>query len=251
MKILALDTATTSCSVAVTDEGSVCAESTTHKNQTHSKHLMEMIDSVLKNAGLGVGDMDGFAVTIGPGSFTGLRIGISTIKGLAFAVDKPVVGISSLETLAWQSADRAHLIGPLLDARKAQVYCATYRFSEDRLVEQTPACAEEPEGFVRKIKEPCMFIGSGAELYRQRIKSILGEMAHFAPHDQNIIKAASIAFLSMKRFKAGDTDGVADLIPHYIRKSDAELSVAAKSGSKTAPAENSEMTGRATPKGSK
>jgi tRNA threonylcarbamoyladenosine biosynthesis protein TsaB len=89
MKILALDTATQSCSVAVTDEGSLSAELTIIKSQTHSKHLMELIHSVLGIAGFGVADLDGLAVTVGPGSFTGLRIGISTLKGLAHALDKP------------------------------------------------------------------------------------------------------------------------------------------------------------------
>jgi tRNA threonylcarbamoyladenosine biosynthesis protein TsaB len=102
MKILALDTATDSCSVAATDDGTLAAELTIRKNQTHSKHLMELIHSVLEIAGFGVGDLDGLAVTVGPGSFTGLRIGISTIKGLAHALDKPVVGVSTLEALARQ-----------------------------------------------------------------------------------------------------------------------------------------------------
>ncbi|MGD2023565.1 MAG: tRNA (adenosine(37)-N6)-threonylcarbamoyltransferase complex dimerization subunit type 1 TsaB [Desulfobacterales bacterium] len=233
MKILALDTATSSCSVAVTDDGNLCAELTTRKNQTHSKHLMEAIDAVLSSAGLGVGDLDGFAVTIGPGSFTGLRIGISTTKALAFAVDKPVVGISSLETLAWQCAERVHLICPMLDARKAEVYCATYRFIADHLEEQSPACAVMPESFVRQMKEPCVFIGSGAQLYRPIIKNILGDQAHFRPYDLDIIRASSVAFLSLQRFKSNDTESVADLVPHYIRKSDAELSVNAKSGCKS------------------
>ena len=228
MKILALDTATASCSVAITDDRCVYAELTTRKNQTHSKHLMQMIDSVLESAGLQLGDLGGFAVTIGPGSFTGLRIGISTIKGLALATDKPVIGISSLETLAWQCAHENLLISPLLDARKAEIYGATYRFIENRLVEQTPATASAPEAFIRDIKEPCMFVGCGAQLYRQTIEKIMGPKAHFMPDDQNLIKASSIAFLSIDRFKASDTDGAADLIPQYIRKSDAELSVAAK-----------------------
>ena len=108
MKILALDTATKTCSVALTDDGSLAAESTIIKNQTHTKHLMRLIHSVLEISGFGLSDMDGFAVTIGPGSFTGLRIGISTIKGLAQALGKPVVGISSLKALAWQGADPYH-----------------------------------------------------------------------------------------------------------------------------------------------
>ncbi len=235
MKILALDTATPSCSVAVIENGSVCAELTTRKNQTHSKHLMETIDSVMSSAGLGICDLDGFAVTIGPGSFTGLRIGISTIKGLAFAVDKPVVGISSLEALAWQCAEHTHLICPMLDARKAEVYCATYRFIEGHLEEQSPACAVKPEIFVRQINTPCVFIGSGAQLYRQIIENRLGDLAHYMPPDQDIIRASSVAFLSLKRFKAKDTETAANLIPHYIRKSDAELSMAAKSDCKTIP----------------
>ena len=244
MKILALDTATTSCSVAVTNDGSLCAEMTLRKNQTHSRHLMATIDSVLEKAGCSVGDLDGFAVTIGPGSFTGLRIGISTIKGLALAADKPVVGISSLESLALQSADRSLLICPMLDARKAEVYCATYRFSDDRPVVKAPACNARPEEFVPEIKEPCVFIGSGAQLYRHKIEKILGEMAHFAPRGQNTIRASSIAFLSAERFKRCTFDDVAHLTPQYIRKSDAELAVAAKSSTRPDSADNFNLKDR-------
>jgi len=223
MKILALDTATKSCSVAVTDGGSLSAELTILKNQTHSKHLMEFIHSVLEITGLGVADLDGLAVTIGPGSFTGLRIGISTIKGLAHALDKPVVGISSLKALAWQCAETSYLICPLLDARKGEVYGATYRFNEDQLIQKTGARAMIPEAVAEDIQSPCVFIGSGARLYRQSIAVALGSLAHFVPEGQNIIRASSVAFLSMPRFEANDTDGIAGLVPHYIRKSDAEL----------------------------
>jgi tRNA threonylcarbamoyladenosine biosynthesis protein TsaB len=247
MKILAVDTATTSCSVAVIDNGSVCAELTTHKKQTHSKHLMTSIDSVLKSADCRTDDLDGFAVTIGPGSFTGLRIGMATVKGLASAVDKPVVGVSSLETLAWQCSAYSRLICALLDARKAEVYGATYRFRKDRLIRQIPACAVKPEVFVRGIKEPCVLIGSGAQLYRKKIQDALGDKAYFVPDDQNMIRASSVGFLSLKRFKTNDTDRAADLTPFYIRKSDAELSVTAKSSVQPTLTHNSEMMGRATP----
>lgn len=229
MKILALDTATRSCSVAATDDESLYAELTTLKNETHSKHLMASIDSVLSSAGFRVEDLDGLAVTIGPGSFTGLRIGISTVKGLANAIDKPVVGISSLEALAWQCGDHSHLVCPMLDARKAEVYYATYRFDKGGLVQLTAARAGGPEAVARQIKEACVFVGPGARLYRSKITSILGHLAHFVPHGQDIIRASSIAFLSLQRFKANNTEVLADLVPHYIRKSDAELSRAAKS----------------------
>ena len=223
MKVLAVDTATNSCSVAVTDNGSLSAELTTLKDQTHSKHLMELIHSVFEIAGFGVRDVDGFAVTIGPGSFTGLRIGISTIKGLAYAMGKPVVGVSSLEALAWQCADQNLLICPFLDARKGEVYWATYRYEGARLVQKTAARASVPQTALENIMEPCVFIGNGAQLYRQQIITQLGYFAHFVPKDQDILRASSIAQLSMERFNARDTDEIAGLIPHYIRKSDAEL----------------------------
>jgi tRNA threonylcarbamoyladenosine biosynthesis protein TsaB len=223
MKILALDTATKTCSVALTDAGSLAAESTIINNQTHTKHLMRLIHSVLEISGFGLSDMDGFAVTIGPGSFTGLRIGISTIKGLAHALGKPVVGISSLKALAWQGADQYHLLCPFLDARKGEVYWATYRFDGARLIQKTAARATVPEAVFENIKEPCVFIGDGAQLYHKQIATELGNFAHFVPEDRQILRASSIALLSMERFSANDTDEVAGLIPDYIRKSDAEL----------------------------
>jgi len=223
MKILALDTATNSCSVAATEDGALSAELTIRKNQTHSKHLMELVHCVLEMAGFGVADLDGLAVTIGPGSFTGLRIGISTIKGLAHALGKPVVGVSTLKALAWQCGQTSYLICPLLDARKGEVYAATYRFRADQLVQKTSARAMIPEAVVEDIKSPCVFIGTGARLYRQSIAAAAGSLAHFVPAGQNELRASSVAFLSMPRFEANDTDGIAGLVPHYIRKSDAEL----------------------------
>jgi len=223
MKILAVDTATQSCSVAVTNDGTLCAELTTVRKQTHSKHLMELIHTVLGIAGFNAADLDGLAVTVGPGSFTGLRIGISTVKGFAHALNKPVVGVSSLEALARQCAATPNLICPLIDARKGEVYCATYRFNVDRLFQKSSARAMTPEAVIAEINTPCIFIGTGAQLYRQRIDIALGSMAHFVPGDQNIIRASSVAILSMSRFEANDTDEIAGLVPHYIRKSDAEL----------------------------
>ena len=223
MKLLAIDTATQSCSVAVTNEGALSAELTIVKSQTHSKHLMELIHSALEIAGFHVADLDGLAVTIGPGSFTGLRIGISTIKGLAYALARPVVGISTLEALAWQCGPTSYLICPLLDARKGEVYGATYAFNTGQLIQKTAPRVTVPEAAVEGLKSPCVFIGTGARLYRQDIVAAMGRLAHFVPEGQNTIRASSVAFLSMTRFKANDTDEVAGLVPHYIRKSDAEL----------------------------
>jgi len=223
MRILAVDTAAKSCSVAIMAAGSLSAELITLKDETHSKHLMELIHKVLGMAGFRVGELDGLAVTIGPGSFTGLRIGVSTVKGLAHALNKPVVGVSSLDALAWQCADRSHLICALLDARKGEVYSATYRFENDTLTQKSLENVTAPEAAVEGLKEPCVFIGSGAQLYRRNITNVLGNLANFAPEDQNIIRASSVGFLSMEKFKTHDTSEAAGLVPHYIRKSDAEL----------------------------
>ena len=133
MKILAVDTATRSCSAAVIDGEALLAETTNTSNQTHSRHLLDTIDAVIEQAGLEITELDGFAVSNGPGSFTGLRIGIASIKGLAFSLGKPVVGVSSLDALAWQCAQSAYLICPLLDARKKEVYACRYRYKNNEL----------------------------------------------------------------------------------------------------------------------
>ena len=224
MIILALDTSTLSCSSAIVENGVVRAELTTVNNQTHSKHLMNMIDAVCTMSGFEIPGIDGFAVTLGPGSFTGLRIGISTIKGLAWSLKKPVVGISSLEALAWQCAPVPYLICPLLDARKHEVYACRYRYSAGELIKEGRELVISPVAAIDGIREPCVFIGSGAALYRKQIAQKLGELALFTGQTKDNIRASTIAELSVQRFSNHKTGDVASLVPQYIRKSDAELS---------------------------
>ena len=223
MKILALDTATQSCSVAIVDDGSLLAELTRANSKTHSRQLMNLINTVCRIADLKAEDLDGFAVTIGPGSFTGLRIGISTVKGLAFSLGKPVVGVSSLDALAWQCAQSAYLICPLLDARKKEVYTCRYRFNHNELKKAGTEKVASPVEAMRGIREPSIFVGNAVQLYREDISAELGELAHFAAWGQHTIRASSIAWLSMTRFYRQQTDDVAMLIPQYIRKPDAEV----------------------------
>jgi tRNA threonylcarbamoyladenosine biosynthesis protein TsaB len=223
MKILALDTATPSCSVAIVDDGSLLAELTRGNSKTHSRHLIDLIHTVCGIADLKAGDVDGFAVTIGPGSFTGLRIGISTIKGLAFCLGKPVVGVSSLDALAWQCAQSAYLICPLLDARKKEVYACRYRLNNNELIKDGAENVASPAEAVRGIREPSIFVGNAVPLYRENISAELGELAHFAAWGQHTIRASSIAWLGMTGFYRQQTDDVALLIPQYIRKPDAEV----------------------------
>jgi tRNA threonylcarbamoyladenosine biosynthesis protein TsaB len=223
MKILSLDTATQSCSVAIVDDESLLVEFTIINNQTHSRHLMDLINTVCSTTNLKLVDLDGFAVTIGPGSFTGLRIGISTIKGLAFSLGKPVVGVSSLDILAWQCAQSAFLICPLLDARKKEVYSCRYRFVNNELIKDGSEKVTSLVEAVRGIREPSIFVGNAVKLYRENISAELGDLAHFAAWDQHSIRASSIARLSMAGFYRQKTDDVSLLTPQYIRKPDAEI----------------------------
>jgi len=225
MRILAVDTTTTSCSVAIVDQTSLLSEFTIDREETHSKHLMDMIKAVMTMAGLNFSDLDGFAVTRGPGSFTGLRIGISTIKGLVVASEKPVVGISSLETLAFQVSYSRDLICPILDARKGEVYFSRYRFLNGHLKRQTKERVAPPDKAVDDLNESCLFVGNGALLYKEMILEKMGEFASFAPMIQNTIRASTIAYLSMAKFENNDTDEIEKILPYYIRKSDAELNL--------------------------
>jgi len=225
MKILAVDTATKSCSVAIIDEGLLLIEMTTVTNQTHSKHLMGIIKTCIEASGLTLSNIDGFAVTTGPGSFTGLRIGISAVKGFAFAQQKPIIGISSLEALAWQCSQSTYVICPVLDARKKEVYYCRYRFDRGELRKLCSENIGSPAEAVYGIKEPCILVGNGAHIYQDTILNELGDLANFAALSQHVIRASSVASLSLVRFSEGKTDDVAMLVPHYIRKSDAEMNI--------------------------
>ncbi|HSQ86222.1 MAG TPA: tRNA (adenosine(37)-N6)-threonylcarbamoyltransferase complex dimerization subunit type 1 TsaB [Desulfobacterales bacterium] len=225
MKILGVDTATTSCSVAIVDKASLLSEFTIDREETHSKHLMDMIQAAIRTAGLNFSDIDGFAVTRGPGSFTGLRIGISTIKGLAVASEKPIVGVSSLETLALQVSYSRDLICPILDARKEEVYFSRYKLQNGHLKKQTKERVAPPDKAIDDLNEFCLFVGNGALLYKEMISEKLGEFASFAPMIHNTIRASTLAYFSMKNFENNDTDDIEKVLPYYIRKSDAELNL--------------------------
>ncbi len=223
MKVLAVDTATESCSVAIIDDARLLAELTVAGAQSHSKHLMDLIDAVCGISAVKVSDVEGFAVTIGPGSFTGLRIGISAIKGLAFSLAKPVVGVSSLDALAWQCAPSDYLLCPILDARKQEVYFCRYRFENGELKKLGSEQVAPPDEAVRGLGEACLFVGNGAHKYHWKIAAALGEFANFASVIQNNIRASATAFIGLQRFHRRETDDASTLVPHYIRKSDAQI----------------------------
>jgi tRNA threonylcarbamoyladenosine biosynthesis protein TsaB len=223
MKILAVNTATKSCSVGIVDKDSLLVELILSTGQTHSKHLMEMIDRAINFSGFTISSLDGFAVTVGPGSFTGLRIGISSVKGLVMGTGKPLVGVSTLDAIAMQAAFSPYLVCPFIDARKGEVYFSRYRFIDGTLKKEGVGGVSAPLKVVDDINEPCLFIGDGALLYQNEIIRRMGKLAHFLPPIQNAIRASTVAYLSMDRFVKQETDDVTHFVPHYIRKSDAEI----------------------------
>jgi tRNA threonylcarbamoyladenosine biosynthesis protein TsaB len=223
MKIIAINTAETSASVALVEDGMPVCEELFSSRVTHSRVLMEMVEQMLsKRARISVADVDGFVAARGPGSFTGLRIGISVVKGLAYATSKPVAGISSLDGIAWQMAWAERPVLAMMDAKRGEVYCARYRFSNGELVEKTEEVCISPEKAVALAGGPALFAGSGALAYRELIEDLGQGDACFVPGFQNQVRAVALAH-ALFRDTGLLSDDPASVLPVYIRRSDAEI----------------------------
>ena len=229
MKILAIDTASKSCGVAIADDDIVIAEISVCIKQTHSKHLMSMVDAALGFADLSVSDIDGFAVTTGPGSFTGIRIGLSAVKGLALVSKKKVAAVSSLDAIAFQFASSQKTVCSILDARRGEVYYCFYRFGKDGILEKkTVESVGSIEKAVSDISEPCIFAGDGVFSYKKELIDLKGGYALF-PHSYKYAVSSSVAaLLGIDMFKNGCVLDASSVVPLYIRKSDAEINLGKK-----------------------
>jgi tRNA threonylcarbamoyladenosine biosynthesis protein TsaB len=227
MRVLAMDTASRTCSVAVIEGQSILAEINERSGETHSRHLMKIVGHVLDLSRCSIHNLDGLAVTMGPGSFTGLRIGISTVKGLSFASGKPIVGISALDALAFQFANPSILIAVWLDARKNEVYCSRYRCEKQTLKKIGEDRVLSPEHALDGIIGPCLFLGNGASKYRDIIHKAVGDLAYFGRPDQNAIRASAVGLLSVHKFEANQVENLDTFVPYYIRKPDAEIKLKA------------------------
>jgi tRNA threonylcarbamoyladenosine biosynthesis protein TsaB len=222
VKLLVIDTATTANSIAISVDGRLVSECFANPEKTHSASLLAGLDRALCSAGYTVDSLDAIAVSLGPGSFTGLRVGIATVKGLALASGKKVVGISTLAMLAMNLPFATHQVCPMLDARKNEVYTALYRCTD--LPELLVAdCVVPPADFLKNIQEPTIFLGSGALRYRELITERLGAMALFAPAPCHEPRASAGAILAAVQVAAGAFIGLGELVPTYIRASEAEL----------------------------
>ena len=222
MKVFGIDSSSNMATAALIDDDKLIAEYSLNFNKTHSEKLMPMVDEMLKSCGESIDGVDLFAVSVGPGSFTGLRIGIATVKGLALASGKKIVPVCTLAALAYNLPYCEHLIVPIMDARRQQVYTGTYIWDEEgfREIEEPRAvsideCLADCGNFLDVV-----FAGDGVAVYGDYIKAKLGSRAHFAPAGAMLQRASSVASLGLKN--ASMACFGRDIKPFYIRKSQAE-----------------------------
>lgn len=219
MNILAIDTSSLNASCAVLCSGVLTGEFSICNKKTHSQMLMPMLDDVLKKASMSIEDIDIFAPCIGPGSFTGLRIGIAAAKALCQARGKKIIGISALDSLAQNIAFSDKIVCPIMDARRGDVYNALYKNGEKITSERAVSLEEllsELDG------KETIFTGDGVFAYREKIAEKMGKFAYFAPPMHMLSRASSIAYLAEKKAENGEFDDYHTILPVYLRTCQAE-----------------------------
>lgn len=223
MLILAVDTTTPSGSVALLDKGELIAEAGVISFPSHSERLLVVVDFLLKMNRLDIKELDGFAVAAGPGSFTGIRIGLSTVKSFAYASGKPAAPVSTLRALAWKLRDpHAHLLCPLVDAKKGEIYAALFEAKRRELKEVVPQGAYSPGRFFSLLpsRRVISFIGSGVELCRGMMAEFLKDKARIP--SRSFFIAHEVGILGYERLKNRRGVRAEELEPLYFRRSQAE-----------------------------
>ncbi len=221
MKLLALDSTAKVASVAVCEDGALLGEYTVNNGNTHSETLLPMVESLLRLLALTVDDMDAFAIAEGPGSFTGVRIGAATLKGLAFASGKPCIGVSTLEALAKTPAVADGLICPVMNARRNQVYTALFRMKNgllERLMPDSAIAIEELDRILDQYQEPVILCGDGYQITAEQLHHPIIPLQERLRHQS----AFCVALCAMEAMKNGKTGTDTTLAPTYLRLSQAE-----------------------------
>lgn len=229
MKILALDSSGLVAGVALVQDDTLIAEYTTNYKKTHSQTLLPMLDEIKRMVELELDSIDVIAVAAGPGSFTGLRIGSATAKGLGLALDKPIAAVPTVDALAMNLYGSDRLICPMMDARRSQVYTGLYTFEKKEegyvLCAQLGQCALAVEELAERINEmgrEVIFLGDGVTVYQEILQEKLQVPYSFAPANCNRQRAASVAVLGREYAKAGKLVSADDFAPEYLRMSQAE-----------------------------
>ncbi len=235
MKILAIDSSGLVASVAVAEDETLLAEYTVNYKKTHSQTLLPMLDEAAKMIELDLNTVDAIAVAGGPGSFTGLRIGSATAKGLGLALDKPLIHIPTVEALAYNLYGVEKNICPLMDARRNQVYTGIYRFEGERFLtlrQQAPMAIQEIGEKLNELGREVIFLGDGVPVYREMLERLLKVPFQFAPAHTNRQRAASVAALAFRYAAKGRTETAREHRPDYLRLSQAEREREAKQKAK-------------------
>ena len=234
MKILAVDTSATAASVAVAEENKLIGEFSINTALTHSQTLMPMVDELLNNTGLSVNDINAVAVNAGPGSFTGVRIGVAAVKGIAFPKNLPCVSVSTLESMAYNMLGNDCVVCSVMDARCSQVYnalfrvkgCTVTRMTDDRALSLTDLKNE-----FQNISEKVVLVGDGAVLCSEFLGSEL-ENVMLAPFNNRIQTASSVAYAAFEKINNGETLTTDELMPVYLRLPQAQRELNKKLGVK-------------------
>jgi tRNA threonylcarbamoyladenosine biosynthesis protein TsaB len=226
MKVLAIESSAITASVAIAEENRLICEYTSNYKKTHSQTLMPMIEEITNMVELDLDELDLIAVANGPGSFTGLRIGVATAKGLAHTLDIPIISVSTLDALAYNIGFTDKLICPLMDARRNQVYTALYRYENNEFNKIQGDIAVPIEEIISKIKElgkQVIFVGDGISPNLEYIQNNLTKEEYvLAPINNNIQRGASVAALGLIYAKEGKSESYMKCKPVYLRKSQAE-----------------------------
>lgn len=225
MKLLVLDSSGLVASVALIEDDRLVAEYTTGNKLTHSQTLLPMLNEVIRRTSFEMEEIDAVAVAMGPGSFTGLRIGAATAKGLGLAFKKPVIPVPTVDGLAYQLFGVTNLICPMMDARRKQIYTGLYRFEGSEMRVLKEQCAQSVEDTLTKLKEygePVIFLGDGVPVYRTEIETYMKDLAIFAPAHANRQRAGAIGALAEIYFQKGNYMDADRFVPEYLRKSQAE-----------------------------
>lgn len=225
MKILAIDSSSIVATVAIIDNDTIVAQYTINHKKTHSQTLLPMIDEIVKMSELDLSDIDAIAVSGGPGSFTGLRIGSATAKGLGLALKKPLIHIPTMDGLAYNMCGTAKYVCPMMDARRNQVYTGLYHFENQKLVCDIPQCQSDINELIEKINKlgkAVVFLGDGAKVYEDVIKKNTKVDLEFAPPHLSMQNASAFAALAVTYYNEGKLETAMEHEPDYLRKSQAE-----------------------------
>ena len=241
MKILALDSSGLVASVAVVEDNQLLAEYTVNYKKTHSQTLLPMLDEIAKMIELDLETIDAIAVAAGPGSFTGLRIGSATAKGLGLALKKPLIPVPTVDALAYNLYDSTGVICPMMDARRKQVYTGIYRFADHELVTVSRQKAIAVEELIRELNalgEAVIFLGDGVTVYQEMLKENMQVPYSFAPAHLNKQRAGAVGALAEKYYREGKTVTAAEHQPEYLRVSQAERERAEREAEQVMKIEN-------------